>query len=230
MIKGTNAINKLNEVREQKKNALQYIKAGTSLNVCIPSTEEVAQVYVHNVYGVFNSFQCENSDLVCKAVDYLYKQANNTTDEKKKEELKQKAYQLKAKPRFLFGFYNLETGEPILIDLSKKQGQSIFSTINEYRDELGTYAFKLAKLDGGVMSLTPILKGLTDAEKSNFEAVKGKEIEASLYENAIFKRDREGQIEDLTKFGFPVNAILGNDQPVVQETNNQLVEEDDLPF
>ena len=229
MIKGTNAINKLNEVREQKKNALQYIKAGTSLNVCIPSTEEVAQVYVHNVYGVFNSFQCENGDLVCKAVDYLYKEANNLPEGAKKEELKLKAYQLKAKPRFLFGFYNFETGEPILIDLSKKQGQSIFSTINEYRDELGTYAFKLAKLDGGVMSLTPILKGLTDAEKANFEAVKGKEINTELYENAIFKRDMEGQIEDLTKFGFPVDKIT-NVAPATAQIADEVVEDEDLPF
>lgn len=226
MIKGTNALNKLTEVKEQKKNALQYIKAGTSINVCIPNKEEVAQVYVHNVYGVFNSFQCEQGDLICKAVDYYYKQANMTTNEKEKEVLKQKAYQLKAKPRFLFGFYSLETGEPILIDLSKKQGQSIFSTISEYSDELDNYAFKLAKLDGGVMSLTPILKGLTAEEKANFEKVKGTEIPADIYENAIFKRDIDGQKEDLTKFGFDV-TLFGGNAPVIEET---LDSEDGLPF
>ena len=127
IVKGLNAIEKLNETKESTKNALKYLKAGDSMVVSVPSTEEVAQVFVHNVFGVFNSCLCTKEDLFDEAVDYLYSLANGEEDEDKKKELKDTAYQLKAKPRFLFGFHDLETGEPVLIDASKKQGQSLFN-------------------------------------------------------------------------------------------------------
>lgn len=225
IVKGLNAIEKLSETKETTKNALRYVKAGESIVVGIPSTEEVAQVFVHNVFGVFNSCLCTKEDLFDKAVDYLYSKANAETDEEVKKDLKDKAYQLKAKPRFLFGFYDLETGEPILIDASKKQGQSLFGIISEYREELGQYAFKLSKAEGGGMSLTPILKGLTDTQKKNFEETKGKEIDAKLYENAIYRRDHAGQLEDLKKFGFDISLIT--DAP---KQENFDITEDDLPF
>lgn len=222
VVKGLNAIEKLNETRETNKNALKYLKAGESLVVSIPSTEEVAQVYTHGVFGVFNTCQCTKEDLFDQAVDYLYSQANNETNEDRKKELKDKAYQLKAKPRFLFGFHDLETGEPILIDASKKQGQTLFTVITEYAEELGSYAFKLSKAEGGVMSLTPILKGLTNTQKDNFEATKGKELDGKLYENAIFKRDLNGQKEDLKKFGFDLSLILNE--------GVSKIDANDLPF
>lgn len=221
LVKGQNAIDKLNETKETSKNALKYLKAGDSVIVSIPSTEEVAQVYTHGVFGVFNSCLCTKEDLYDKAVDYLYSQANSATDEATQKEFKEKAYQLKAKPRFLFGFHELETGEPLLIDASKKQGQTLFSVIAEYADELKTYAFKLSKADGGTLSLTPILKGLTATQKENFEKTAGKEIPTALYENAIYKRDRNGQLEDLKKFGFDVSLILDE----VQNTYDE-----ELPF
>lgn len=226
IVKGTNAIEKLNETKESSKSALRYLKAGDSIVVSIPSTEEVAQVYMHGVFGIFNSCQCTKEDLYDKAVDYLYNLANAETNEDKKKELKDKAYQLKAKPRFLFGFYDLENGEPLLIDASKKQGQSLFAIISEYADELGQYAFKLSKAEGGVLSLTPILKGLTATHKENFEATKGKELDATLYEKAVFKRDTNGQVEDLKKFGFDVSLIMEGIQPKGFEA----IEGDDLPF
>lgn len=222
VVKGLNAIEKLNETRETNKNALKYLKAGESIVVSIPSTEEVAQVYTHGVFGVFNTCQCTKEDLFDQAVDYLYSQANNETNEDRKKELKDKAYQLKAKPRFLFGFHDLETGEPILIDASKKQGQTLFAIISEYSEELDSYAFKLSKAEGGVMSLTPILKGLTNTQKDNFEATKGKELDGKLYENAIFKRDLNGQKEDLKKFGFDLSLILNE--------GVSKIDANDLPF
>lgn len=222
VVKGLNAIEKLNETRETNKNALKYLKAGESLVVSIPSTEEVAQVYTHGVFGVFNTCQCTKEDLFDQAVDYLYSQANNETNEDRKKELKDKAYQLKAKPRFLFGFHDLETGEPILIDASKKQGQTLFAIISEYAEELDSYAFKLSKAEGGVMSLTPILKGLTNTQKDNFEATKGKELDGKLYENAIFKRDLNGQKEDLKKFGFDLSLIINE--------GVSKIDANDLPF
>lgn len=222
VVKGLNAIEKLNETRETNKNALKYLKAGESLVVSIPSTEEVAQVYTHGVFGVFNTCQCTKEDLFDQAVDYLYSQANNETNEDRKKELKDKAYQLKAKPRFLFGFHDLETGEPILIDASKKQGQTLFAIISEYAEELDSYAFKLSKAEGGVMSLTPILKGLTNTQKDNFETTKGKELDGKLYENAIFKRDLNGQKEDLKKFGFDLSLILNE--------GVSKIDANDLPF
>ena len=225
IVKGFNAIEKLNETNEKKENALKWLKAGESKVECIPSTDEVAQVFQHGVFGVFNSCQCTKEDLFDQAVDKLYELANAESNEERKKELKDKAYQLKAKPRFLFGFHDLETGKPLLIDCSKKQGQGLYGIINEYADELGSYAFKLSKADGGVMSLTPILKGLTAEQKANFEACKGKELDGSLYENAIFKRDLAGQKEDLKKFGFDLSLIMD----VATEVGGQ-IEEDEMPF
>lgn len=218
VLKGMSAIGKLQEKNEGgRKNALKYLKAGDSLTVSIPSTEEVAQVFIHNVFGVFNSCKCTREDMYDKAVDHLYSLANAEKDEAKKKELKDQAYQLKAKAKYLFGFHNLETGEPVLIEASKKQGQSLYAIINEYAEELGSYAFKLTKAEGGVLSLTPILKGLTAEQKENFEATKGKEIDAELYEKAYYVRDHAGQLEDLKKFGFDISAIVelpaSNEQP-----------------
>ena len=197
IVKGFNAIEKLNETNEKKENALKWLKAGESKVVCIPSTDEVAQVFQHGVFGVFNSCQCTKEDLFDQAVDKLYELANAESNE----------------------------GKPLLIDCSKKQGQGLYGIINEYADELGSYAFKLSKADGGVMSLTPILKGLTAEQKANFEACKGKELDGSLYENAIFKRDIAGQKEDLKKFGFDLSLIMD----VATEVGGQ-IEEDEMPF
>ena len=210
VLKGMNAISKLNEKNEggARKNALKYMKAGESLTVSIPSTEEVAQVFIHNVFGVFNSCKCTREDMYDKAVDHLYSLANKEQDEAKKKELKEQAYQLKAKAKYLFGFHHLDTGEPVMIEASKKQGQSLYAIINEYKEELSSYAFKLSKAEGGVLSLTPILKGLTAEQKENFTASIGKEIDAELYEKAYFVRDHAGQLEDLKKFGFDISAIV----------------------
>lgn len=226
MIKGTNAINKLTEVNDKpKKNALQYIKAGTTLKVCIPNSQEVAQVFTHGAYGFFNSFLCTGDDLIDKAVKMLYEDASKEVNPKKAEELKEKAYTLKAKERYLFGFFKLEDGEPLLVDLSKKQGQSVLQIITQYKDVLTQFSFQLSKLEGGTISLSPILTPLTPEEKAIFDKVKGTELPIDLYENAVIKRDIEGQIEDLTKFGIDVSRLISSKSPATNSDNI-----DNLPF
>lgn len=202
-------------------NVLKSFKSGTTYKVRVPSATDFVEYYNHSVYKVFYSTPCTRAsgqeDMYDKAVDLIYKDANNAKkagDESRAEDLKQKAYQLKAKPKYLFGFFDLEEdGEPLIIDVSKKQAQALITGIEKFSKRLDKTAFEISKTGTGTsttVSIMPVLdidEDLTEAEQEAFKNTKGKEFPEELYGKVFKTKSTDEQIEDLKAFGFDVGRL-----------------------
>jgi len=204
------------EQQQDASKALVTLKSGTTLKVRVLSKDDSAEYFAASVYKVFNTTPVAPDNLYQKAANILFEQAKKAKSDAEAEELKTQARQLKPKPRYLFGFVNLETGEPIVVDLSKAQAQVIYQALNKFEKKIGKVAFELAKSGTGtstVVSLTPILdmdEDLTEVERKNFEEADGKEFPAELFEKVLYMKTEEEQIADLKAFGFDV-SLLGVD-------------------
>jgi hypothetical protein len=216
--KGREAAQSATQEKQDFSKALVSLKSGTSLKVRVPSNEDFVEWYCHSVFKKFYSTPCTKPagqpDLYDKAVDILYKEADaakKAGNEDRAEELRNEAYQLKAKPKYLFGFYNLPDGQPIVIDVSKKQAQALIGTIDKMANRLDRKAFELSKTGTSTsttVSLLPIdEEDLSDAEIKNFEATAGKAFPDELYEKVLFVKPESDQINDLKAFGFDVSKL-----------------------
>src|SRR5690625_7322107 len=61
----------------------------------------------------------------------------------------QEAAKYRPKQRFAMGFFDLTSGEPIIIDVSKNQAQASYGNIKKYEKRLDQMAFELSKQDNG---------------------------------------------------------------------------------
>jgi hypothetical protein len=222
--------------------SLVSFKSGTTYVVRVPSLNDFVEYFCHSVFKVFYSTVCTRTagkdDLYDKAVALLYDDANRAKDAENEElakELRDQAYQLKAKPRYLFGFFNLDDGEPILIDVSKKQAQALITAIDKYEKRVDLMAFELSKTGSGTgttVNLLPMLEDLSTTHQKNFEATKGKEFPGDLYGKVLYAKDESKQVEDLVKFGFDVSRLGitagGNGATPIDDTIE--FNEDDIPF
>lgn len=222
--------------------SLVSFKSGMTYIVRVPSLDDFVEFYCHSVFKVFYSTVCTRAagkdDLYDKAVSLLYDDANkakDATNEELAKELRQQAYQLKAKPRYLFGFFNLDDGEPILIDVSKKQAQALITAIDKYEKRVDIMAFELSKSGSGTnttVSLLPMLDDITPTHQKNFEATEGKEFPGELYGKVLYAKDENKQVEDLIAFGFDVSrlGITTGDNNAKPIDGTFEFNEDDLPF
>jgi hypothetical protein len=204
--------------KEDLSNALVSLKSGVSLKVRVASVEDFVEYFAASVYKVFYTTPVEPGNLYQKAAAVLYdeaKKAKDAGDDTKSEELRNQAYQIKPKPRYLLGFINLADGQPIVVDLSKAQAKVIIAAIEKNAKKLDRKPFELAK-DGKskstVVSLTPLdadeeSEDLTPTEKKTFEATKDAKVPDDLYEKVLSVKSIDDQAEDLEKFGFDVSRI-----------------------
>ena len=201
------------EQQQDASKALVTLKSGTTLKVRVLSKDDSAEYFAASVFKVFNTTPVAPDNLYQKAANILFEQAKKAKSDAEAEELKTQARQLKPKPRYLFGFVNLETGEPIVVDLSKAQAQVVYQALDKYEKKIGKVAFELSKSGTGtstVVSLTPILdmdEDLTEVERKNFEEADGKEFPAELFEKVLYMKTEAEQIEDLKAFGFDVSRL-----------------------
>src|SRR5690625_1057305 len=130
------------------------------------------------------------------------------------DEHSQEAYKYMPKLRGSFGFYDLTTGEQIVVDFTKKQAEAVQSTIDKYEKRLDRMAFELHKTSSSrptdvVVTLEPIPfpdEDLTEEQLNNFENAP-KEFDYSLFEGLVYEMDDEEQIETLQRVGFDVSKI-----------------------
>ena len=151
-----NALNATNEGGSGSKAEFASFKTGTSYKVRVLGTADLIRFYSYGIFKKVNSFVAKNpsvknakgfptenltpwdlawkhyQDLKFKAQD-----AGNATTEKEYGEL---AYQYKVKERYALGFIDLATGEPIIVDLSKKQAQAVHAVIKKNEKKLGKVA------------------------------------------------------------------------------------------
>lgn len=207
--KGAGAVTNATTEKKDYSKVIKTLKSGTAFKVRVPSAEELVEVYIHSVYDVFYSTPCTRDDLYDKAVDLLYadaKKADEAGDEKKAEALRNHAYQLKAKPRYLFGFINLEDGNPIIIDLSKKQAQAVITAVKKNEKRLNQLAFEISKTgtgQGTTVGFNPIMfleEDLSKEELENFNKADGVTIDEEVYANCLYVKTADEQTEDLLAY------------------------------
>jgi len=262
VVTGMEALNSLNDEETSGSNTeFTSFKTGTEILVKVIGKEvdlggekkyvgDFAMFFNYGIFGQINSFVAvepskksargfpvENLTPWDKAWKYHKDLSEKFDDEHGKE-----ASKYRCRQRYAFGFIDLETGEPIVIDLSRNQAQVINGAITRFGKNLDKRAFTLAKEGSGkntVVSLTPVLDmddELTDKQRENFDNAP-KEFDMSLFENLNYEADEKEQLQLLTKSGFDITKIGysaedAKDDEEVKENENDSSEisEEDLPF
>lgn len=223
------ALNATNEGGASNKTEFASFKSGTAYKVRVLGTSNLIRYYGYGIYKKVNSFVAKNpskknakgfpvDDLTPwdKAFQYyqdLKFKARDAGDSKAEEEYGNLAYQFKPKERFALGFIDLATGEPIIIDLSKKQAQSVHAVINKNAKKLDKVAFELSK-NGSGQATTVMLniifdfdEDLSEKERENFAKFDGKEFDMTLFDGLLYEADEKEQIDNLVAAGFDISLI-----------------------
>lgn len=194
----------------------------------------VVNYNAHSAYGVFYTTPCMKHtgqpDLYDKAVDLLYKDAKVVKEREgaTKDEIdaaNNYAYGLKAKSRYMIGFINLATGQPIIVDLTDKQGKQIVAKLKEYKEDLNEFAFKISKSGSSnstVLNFDLLVRpqrDLTQEEQDHFAASEKHEFDMNAFGEVLQINDEKKQLEDLHAYGFDVTR-LGFAVPQKQQAPN----------
>lgn len=122
------------------------------------------------------------------------------------------AYKYSPKLRGSYGFYDLTSGEQIVVDFTKKQAEVIQNAIDKNEKRLDRMAFELSKEGSStntVVSMMPVTfpeEDLTEEQQKNFENAP-EEFDFSLFEGVVYEMDDEEQIKKLHEVGFDVTKI-----------------------
>jgi len=241
---GVDALSALNaEQGQDKRNEFTSFKAGTKLFVKVLGTADVAVTYQ---YGSFEkgikSFTAKNPSTKSPTgypTDNLTswdKVAKYYADKSEKfgDENSQKAYQFRPKQRFALGFYDLDKGEEIVIDLSKTQARGVMSTIERYGERLNGMAFELEKSGEGLktqVTLMPVLDleyDLTEKQNENFKKAP-ESFDHSKFEGLLFESDDADMAKKLVQAGVDLGLLdeLGIDyRNAVEDTDAPSDDED----
>ena len=232
MLVGSDALGALNaEAGGGNNNEYTSFKSGTTLTVKVLGT---ADIMAYDAYGIFkqvNSFVAENPSIKTpqgfptdnltpwdKAFLYHRNLSKEFNDEHGME-----ANKYRPRRRFAMGFYDLDTGEQIVIDVTKNQAQTIHGVIKQFEKRLPQMAFTLSKQGQSTnttVSLTPVMfmdEDLTDVQRANFDKAP-EEFDVSKFEGINFEMNEQEMIEKLDEVGFDV-TLIGYDKPTADNVN-----------
>lgn len=243
---GADAIDALNATSESGSGAeFTSFKSGTTLFVKALGTANLISFFSYGIYKQVNSFVADKPSKKSKAGypvedltpwDKAWKYHKDLSQEFN-DTHGQEAGKYRAKQRFALGFYDLTSGEPIIIDLSKNQAQAVHAVIKRNEKRLDKMAFELTKQGestGTTVSLTPVMfpdEDLTDAQRANLEKAPA-EFDMTLFDGLLFEIDEAEQVKLLTQSGFDVKLIgydasPSTDAPTGGDSDDA---EDPLPF
>ena len=247
---GSDALDALNSTGESGNNTeFSSFKSGSTYYVKVLGTTDLISFFSYGIYKQINSFVAKNPSKKSAAgypVDNLtvWDRAwkyHKDLSEDFNDHHGQEAGKYRAKQRFAMGFFDIDSGEQIIVDVSKNQAQAIHGAIKKYEKRLGKLAFELSKEGSSTsttVSLTPVLdmeEDLTDKQRANFGKAPDK-FEMSLFEGLLYEADEAEQIENLVKAGFDISLIgLGKPAAKTDEAGRGNAEtadisDDDLPF
>ena len=223
--------------------ALLKFKSGSTHTLVIPHFDDPKDApYVsydaHSVYQVFYTTPClkdgNTKDMYDLAVDVLWKEAKAAEaegDEDKYEKLKDQAVALMPSERFLVGFFSMETGQPVIVDVTKNQAEVIIGAMKKYKTQAQTFRFELWKTGqkrDTKVGLDPILDPMSEKDQKRFDELKGKSFDFDLFEKCLYIKPEEEQLEDLHKFGFDLSKI-GKELPNKDDKKDESKQEDAPP-
>lgn len=259
---GADALNSLNATNEGgngNKAEFASFKSGTSYKVRVLGSADLIRFYGYGIFKKVNSFvakvpSIKNAkgfaesnftpwDLASNYYSDLKRKADDAGQAAKAEDYKTEAGKYRAKERYALGFIDLATGEPIIVDLSKKQAQGVHAVIKKNEKKLGKVAFELEKTGSSTntivmlspLSLDPDDEEVSDKERANFAKNDGKEFDMTLFDGLLYEADEQQQIENLVAAGFDITLIglsIGTNEVAGGDTNSADGEIDieNLPF
>lgn len=167
------------------------------------------------------------------------------------------AYRLAEQVRFLFAFYDFETGSPFVIQTTKKQAEGIYKKIaaawtaeEGEAPEAEEYAFTISKGTGGfaldINTKKKVFK-LSEEDQEKHAEWRTQQVTEEQFDNAHFKLSTEAQKEVIKTFasdkdGFDLSKVIGtveekpqeespkNDDPFSDTGKPLDISTDDLPF
>lgn len=195
---------------EQKKDfskSLVKFKDGVSYRVRFASSSDYINYDAVSFYGKITTTPVVEGNLYEKASKLLHDKAKRDND----EEVKTLANAIRPRERYMFAFYNLENGQPVVIDVTKKQAETIIKGIQKFAKKLDNLPFELTKSGSGQatsVSITPVidLDDLSKDEKKHWEATAGKAIDEEIF-NVLYMKNESEQLADLTVLGIDLNAL-----------------------
>src|SRR5690625_4374001 len=247
VLTGDNALDALHEgAEEQTTNECTNLKSGEELIVKVPGINMISEL----VYGSFGkkiySFIAENpSEKSPKGFptgnltpfDKAWKYYKDQSDDWQ-DEMSQEANHFRSTRKFTIGFYDLDAGQPIMVEFTRNQANAVVDTIKKYENRLDQFAFELAKTGKGTstvvsLSLIPLLDDLTDKQRDNFDKLPN-DFDSKNFEGLYYEMSDEEQIETLQRVGFDVDSIGLKVTSKGEEDNGEKdgkeIGTDDLPF
>ncbi|MED1211922.1 hypothetical protein, partial [Bacillus paranthracis] len=230
IVKGTDALKPAENSNqgnssENEDRVLRYLKKDEAIRVRLLGAEEFARVPVYDIYPLTgtigipkgtNHFEegkkilFANADKIKKDLDVEAKRKEMTDVQFKafKEgegsewvaALKE-AYRLDQESRFLFGFVDLGTGKPFLLQATEKQAPLIQKTIENMQGQADQFAFSVSKATGGFSIMPDFADPLSQGEEEIVKKTKGLEIPVELFEEAHFSPSEDFQLEVLKQMG-----------------------------
>lgn len=192
--------------------SLVKLKSGDTKLVKLPDDESFVEYKAASIFKCFYTTPVEPGD-------NPYEKAAKALFAKGDDESVEAARAINPKPRYLFGFIDLDTGAPIIVDFTKNQAKGLIASIDKYAKKVDKVAFELSKTGQStstVVSLTPVLdmdEDLTDSQRKNFDAAvaEGAKVDDDVYENVLYVKKPDEQAEDLKafadKFGVDMAAL-----------------------
>lgn len=244
---GLDALDILNQSDEGSNAEYAKFSSGTTYKVKVLSTADILAFFNYGIYGKVYSFVAKNPSVKSKKgypvenytpFDLAWKYHQDKTEEFG-DHHSTEASKFKPKQRFAMGFIDLDSGEPIIIDVSKNQAQAIMGSINKNEKKIDKKPFELSKEGKGtstVVSLMPEdLEDLTDKQQKNFENAP-EEFDTSLFEGLNYEAEEDEQLLRLQQAGFDITLIGYSQDDVKKDGEEEKVEsvkndgEPDLPF
>lgn len=253
---GQAALDVLNQSDDDGDKGYTSFKSGTTYVVKVLGTADLITFFNYGIYGEVDSFVPETPSKKSKKGypvenltpwDLAWKYHKDKS-EHYQDEHGTEASKYRAKQRFAMGFYDLDSGEQVVIDVSKNQAQALHGSIKKYEKKLSKLAFELTKegkKQNTTVSLTPLLdmdEDLTDKQRKAFDEAPA-EFDAALFEGINYEADYDEQVELLGKAGFDVSLIGLEQKEDKEEDDNKAdskaddtaepvtdISDDDLPF
>lgn len=218
--RGAEALGALNRPEENDSFKFTSFKSGTTLVVKVLGAEDLVQFFSYGIFNKIDSFVAENPSVKSvngyptdnltpwdKAWKFHKDKSKEFNDEHGKE-----AGKYRPKERYAMGFFDLTSGEPIIVDVSKNQAQAIHGVIARNGERLDRLAFELTKQGQSTsttVSLTPVTFPEEDLTKEQLENMDKapKEFDMTLFEGILYEADEEEMLKTLTQAGFDVTQI-----------------------
>ncbi|MGI8362736.1 hypothetical protein [Bacillus cereus] len=270
IVKGTDALkpaentNNSGNSSENEDRVLRYLKKDEAIRVRLLGAEEFARVPVYDIYPLTgtigipkgtNHFEegkkilFANADKIKKdlEVDIKRKEMTDVQFKAFKEVIGsewvatlKEAYRLAQESRFLFGFVDLETGKPFLLQATEKQAPLIQKTIENMQGQADQFAFTVSKATGGFSIMPDFATSLSQGEEDIVKKTRGLEIPVELFEEAHFSPSEDFQLDVLKQMGHfdeylktvkPDTSSNDGQSSKPEETGNPLdISDEDLPF